>query len=419
MKKMSFSQSVRFDKFDKLPLMFTLRHQSTQSLSTTIIRKPSTQSSSTTIIRTPTLSITKNVIDVNIQNYFKNSKFKTHIAVYDTWPDTNNAEKEVLYRIVHACNMISVGVIVINNAGTIIHLNNSPINNPNLKMLTDIHLNQIPKEYISFVLSLHYTSPKTTLHYTLHALWNPFNFIVDPAHIQNLKTFDGYLSCYSDPIDNQINKYASSKIVGKLNHTLSYPILNVSDFRNDITCFYIGINWEQLSNTFPSRQLVLDLLKKLDNNVYIYGPRMVSNVNVWKNWNQYKGEIPFDGVSIINVIKKCGACLVLSSPSHVKFEISSNRLFEGLAAGVPLICDNHPFIKKWFGDNVFYIDINDPTCHEQVLRHIAFIKDPNNTNVVIHKLQECRNVFLTNFMMHHQLETIINHVKHLQLYLQL
>jgi len=401
MEKLKFSYSGRFDKLTTP--MFTMMRQ-----------PPTQRQSSTAIIRTPTLSITKNVIDANIQTYFKNSKFKTHIAVYDTWPDINNAEKEILFRIVHACNMISVGVIVINNAGTIINLNNSPSNNPNLKMLTNLHLNQIPKEYISFVLSLHYDSPKTTLHYTLHALWNPLNFMVDPTHIKNLKSFDGYLSCYSDPIDNAI-KCVRANIVGNLNHTLSCPILNVSDFRNDITCFYIGINWEQLNKMVPSRKLVLDLLKKLGNDVCIYGPRMISNVNVWKNWNQYKGEIPFDGVSIVNVIKHCGACLVLSSPSHLQFEISSNRLFEGLAAGVPLICDNHPFIKKWFGDNVFYIDTNDPTCHEQVFRHLAFIKDPSNAEVVIHKLQECRNVFLTNFMMHHQLETIINNVKQLQL----
>jgi glycosyltransferase involved in cell wall biosynthesis len=405
MEKIKFSYSA--GRFDKLTPMFTMIRQPPR------LKQPQRQPS-TAIIRTPTLSITKNVIDTNIQPYFKKSKFKTHIAVYDTWPDMNNAEKEVLFRIVHACNMISVGVIVINNAGIIIDLKNSPSNNPNLKMLTNIHLNHIPKEYISFVLSLHFVSPKTTLHYTLHALWNPLNFMDDPTHIQNLKSFDGYLSCYSKPVDNAI-KYARANIVGNLNHTLSYPILNVSDFRNDITCFYIGINWEQLNSAGPSRKLVLDLLKNLGNDVCIYGPRMISNVNVWQNWNQYKGEIPFDGVSIVNVIKRCGACLVLSSPSHVQFEISSNRLFEGLAAGVPLICDNHPFIKKWFGDNVFYIDTNDSTCHEQVLRHIAFIKDPNNTEVVIHKLQECRNVFLTNFMLHHQLETIINNVKQLQL----
>jgi glycosyltransferase involved in cell wall biosynthesis len=405
MEELKFSYSA--GRFDKLTPMFTMIRQPPRL-------KQQQRQPSTAIIRTPTLSIIKNVIDANIKSYFKKSKFKTHIAVYDTWPDINNAEKEVLFRIVHACNMISVGVIVINNAGIIIDLKNSPSNNPNLKMLTNIHLNQIPKEYISFVLSLHFVSPKTTLHYTLHALWNPLNFMDDPTHIKNLKSFDGYLSCYSRPVDNAI-KYAKADIVGNLNHTLSHPILNVSDFRKDITCFYIGINWEQLNSTIPSRKLVLDLLKNLGNDVCIYGPRMISNVNVWQNWNQYKGEIPFDGVSIVNVIKRCGACLVLSSPSHVKFEISSNRLFEGLAAGVPLICDNHPFIKKWFGDNVFYIDTNDSTCHEQVLRHIAFIKDPNNTEVVIHKLQECRNVFLTNFMLHHQLETIINNVKQLQL----
>ena len=345
-----------------------------------------------------------------IDAYFKNSTFKIHIGLYDTWPTVNNAEKEMLFRIINACNVISVGVIVISNDGSITGMSN--INDDNFKRLKNVNLKAIPTKYISFVLSLHYESPKTTPHQTLHALWNPLNYMNDPHHIENFKTFDGYLSCHSNPIDNFKNAMTNKPIVGYLNHTLSMPMHDISIASNELTCFYAGINWEKVNISHKSfRQNVLYLLKKLelDNLVSIYGPTKFLNVNVWEGFTSYKGEIPFDGISVIHEIKKCGICLVLSSASHVKYEIASTRLFEGLAAGVPLICDNNPFIQTWFGNNVFYIDMNNPNCYKQAKEHIEFIK--NNNDIVIEKLKQCRTIFLTNFLMHQQILSILNNLK--------
>ena len=342
-----------------------------------------------------------------IEKYFKNSKFKTHIGVYDPWPNINNAEKEILFRILHACNIISVGVIVITNDGTITDLSN--ISDNNFTMLKKLNLNQVPKKYIKFVLSMHYASPKTTHHMTLHALWNPLNFM-NNHDVHNLNSFDGYLSCQSQLIDNFKNSITNKPMIGILNHTLSLPLHNVLCNFDNLKCFYVGINWERLNTNQqpPFRQNVLNLLKKLEPFaiVSIYGPKLFSNVDVWEGFTSYKHEIPFDGISTINEIKKCGACLVLSSSSHIEFEIASNRLFEGLAAGVPLICDNNPFVKKWFGDNVFYIDINDENCYKQVIEHVEFIK--NNNEIVIEMLKRCRHIFLNNFLMHEQLKKILN-----------
>ena len=360
--------------------------------------------------------VTPRIIEISspqldaVETYFKHSTFKLHIGLYDTWPTINNAEKEILFRILHACNLISVGVFVITNDGTITGFSN--ISDNNFVRLKNSNLNHVPKKYISFVLSLHYDSPKTTHHRTLHALWNPLNYMNEPHHVQNFKSFDGYLSCYSNPIDNFKNSITNAPIIGHLNHTLSHPMHDVStEFNDDLTCFYAGINWEKVNTSYKSlRQNVLQLLKnlELDKLVSIYGPTQLLNVNVWEGFASYKGEIPFDGISMIHVIKKCGICLVLSSVSHIKYEIVSTRLFEGLAAGVPLICDNNSFINKWFGNNVFYIDLNDPNCDAQVKKHIEFIK--NNNDIVIEKLKQCREIFLTNFLMHEQIKTILNRV---------
>ena len=311
-----------------------------------------------------------------------------------------------MFRIFHACNLISVGVIAITNDGTITGVSN--ILDNNFTRLKNLNLNQVSKKHIKFVLSLHYDSPKTTHHATFHALWNPLNYMNEPHHINNFKTFDGYLSCHSQSIDSFKNSITSKPIVGHLNHSLSMPIHDVSKTFDDLTCFYTGINWERLNKSHKSfRQNVLNLLKKLEpfKIVSIYGPKLFLDVNVWEGFMSYRGEIPFDGISTINEIKKCGACLVLSSISHIQVGIASNRLFEGLAAGVPLICDNNPFIKKWFGDNVFYVDMNDENCHEQVIECIQFIK--TNNDIVIEKLKRCREIFLTNFLMHEQLKQIL------------
>jgi spore maturation protein CgeB len=292
------------------------------------------------------------------------------------------------------------------NDGTITGVSN--ILDNNFARLKNLNLNQVPKKYIKFVLSMHYDSPKTTHHTTFHALWNPSNYMNELQHIHNFKSFDGYLSCYSDSIDSFKHSITNKPIVGVLNHTLSMPMYDVSDTFDNLTCFYAGINWERLNKAHKSfRQNVLQLLKRLEpfKIVSIYGPKLFLDVDVWEGFTSYKCEIPFDGISTINEIKKCGACLVLSSISHIQFGIASNRLFEGLAAGVPIICDDNPFIKKWFGDNVFYVDMNDDNCHKQVVECIEFIK--NNKEIVIEKLKQCRVIFLTNFLMHEQLKKIL------------
>ena len=77
-------------------------------------------------------------------------------------------------------------------------------------------------------------------------------------------------------------------------------------------------------------------------------------MRVWKGFSAYKGEIPFDGLSLGKVMQKYGAVLALSSPAHLKSQTSSGRVFEGFAAGVPVISDNNSHVRKLFGDLAYY-----------------------------------------------------------------
>jgi glycosyltransferase involved in cell wall biosynthesis len=194
--------------------------------------------------------------------------------------------------------------------------------------------------------------------------------------------------------------------LGYLNTTLSGPILDT--FNENYKCFYVGTNWELVYDYLTyNRQIVVDLIKKMDNLdiISIYGPK-----KAWKDVKSYVGEIDFDGTSIVYEIKKCGICLVLSSHHHIEDSVCSNRLFEGLAAGVPIISDKNPFIYMWFGDNIFYIDNSSPDVSvKQIQEYINYIKNyPDETR---EKIQNCRKIFCDNFLMDKQLSQIVENVK--------
>jgi len=329
-----------------------------------------------------------------INNYFNNTKYKTHIVIYDTYPNINNAEKEVIIRFKHTCEKLQIGFLTITNDNII--NNEHPLKN--------INIINIPKNYIDCIISLHFESPKSTQHYTLMALWNPLNFHKD-TDLNNVCSVDGYISCYSKSVDDFFISKCNKPVIGYINHTLSEPILDLSININK--CFYIGLNWEKLNTLTPERTKILNILKKLEvyNLISIYGPKKIGDIELWKGYRSYIGEIPFDGTSVIYEIKKCGICLVFSSDSHINAGISSNRLFEGLAAGVPLICDKNPFILKWFEDNVFYIDTTQSNCAEQIINHIKYIRE--NPSVVLKKMENCRKIFTDNFLLDKQLSLLL------------
>ena len=335
-----------------------------------------------------------------ISSYFSKNTYQKYIALYDTWPDINNAEKECLFRFKKACEKINVGFFTITNDGII--NNKCPLKN--------IHINNIPRNKLSCIISLHFSSPKNTKHYTLMALWNPIAFHKNKNDIYNVCLSDGFISCHSDKVDNYFTSIRKKPIIGYLNHSLSDPILELS-INSSLKCFYIGINWEKCNSSLtPERKNILNILNKLENLnlLSIYGPKIFQGVEVWKGYKSYKCEIPFDGISVIHEIRRCGICLVFSSDSHINSQICSMRLFEGLAAGVPLICDNHPFIQKWFGDNVFYVNKGDNNCVDEIVKYIGYIK--NNPDIILKKMENCRKIFLDNFLLDNQLSILLTQI---------
>ena len=266
---------------------------------------------------------------------------------------------------------------------------------------------------VDFVINLHFGSAKSTSHLSYGALWNPWSyyFMWDfKRSFANQISNDFLISCGSNKIDQKFTSAGLPIIIEpKLNHTVA-EIYAEPDLRSDRKLFYIGINWEKNSRTHGRHH---KLLKELDRRgiIEIYGPKKVGDVKPWQGFKGYKGELPFDGKSVLETASKLGVALVLSSKEHEEDQIMSNRLFEGVASGAAIIGDNNSFLQKNFGSSVWQIDSNRSFEYqaEEISQTLDVINaNPTNTRERILKSQE---ILKSNFNLAKQIQNIANHAK--------
>ena len=350
--------------------------------------------------------IKKNIMKKKVSEYFNNSSFIHTFIFIDSFPELKNAESELLLRIAIYCNEYNIDFIKIDKTGIV--LSGHP--------LTGTNINIFPVNNKITVIGLHHDSKKISNHTSILTLWNPVPFMV-PC-FKNIIGFDGYLSAYSPIIDQFIYSVTSdNRMYGHLTTSLPLSIVSpINKINKNPKLFYVGTNWQNTDRDTnfqkDTRGSVINLLNKLDNMniVNIFGPTKFGNIIPWKGFKSYKGEIQFDGISVIKKIQETGICLVLSTQQHIRNEICSMRIFEGIAAGVPIICDKNPFFETWFGDNVFYLEGNTP--EEQSLsiqQHIEYIE--SNHDIVYEKIKNCRETFYQHFSFDMQFSTIINNIR--------
>lgn len=307
-------------------------------------------------------------------------------------------EIEQLKRAEIACLAIQVGFIVASNDGTIRH----PMKFAGRNIST---MNSMSVICCIAFQSAHAITK--TSHCTLMTLWKE-NY--NESSI--IEKVDGFLSGGSDIIDAYMfEKAPQNPIVGRLHPTLYFPPIDLTF--GEYVCFYCGIDWYALPNKGGiKRPNVLNVLNMLDKLgvLSIYEPEMPHKFKVWTEYRSYKGKLKFDGYSIIQEIRKCGICLALVSDEDVRSGIIPARFFEGLAAGVPIITNTNPIISRWFGDNVFYIDVTSvDRIAQQVLDHIAYFK--NHSTETLLKMQNCRSIYLERFALDVQLKDLIDTIK--------
>lgn len=313
-------------------------------------------------------------------------------AIVKLWPEIKTAEDECIARLKCAAKNLGLECLEILADGRLLE-------NPE---------RVISKSDVDFVLHLHYDTPKLYDAFSFVALWNPMQFYHEWGYARtsrNLLSHDDFVSCSSPAADDHVNRLIRN------NSTHLPPLFNLYHSIADIVhaptlgdckLFYAGINWDALRGGVSRHQ---ELLKRLDStgNLRIYGPTLFQGVRVWKGYQSYVKEIPFDGVSMLDEISKAGIALVLSSQAHKDSELMSNRLFESVAAGAMVICDENNFAKKYFGDTLLYIDtrVTVDEIYENINQHLDWIKThPEEALVMIEKAQK---IFKDKFCLNHSL----------------
>ena len=279
-------------------------------------------------------------------------------AVVKLWPEIKTAEDECVARLKIAATALGIECVEINANGGFLSA-------PQVR---------VSKDNVDFVIHLHYDTPKCYDAFSFVALWNPLKFYHEWGYSRcsrNLTTHDDFISCSSDAADDHVARMVRTTSTHLPKHFHLYhstaDVIHPPSL-GDGKLFYAGINWDVITGGKSRHQ---EVLKRLDKTGFlrIYGPKIFQGVRVWAGYQSYVREVPFDGVSMIDEISKAGVALVLSSQAHKDSALMSNRLFESVAAGALVICDENTFAKKFFGDSLLYIDSRSPV--EQIFVDIS------------------------------------------------
>jgi hypothetical protein len=275
-----------------------------------------------------------------------------------------------------------------------------------------LNLAKIEKD-ADLVLDIHYEYPKFLKPKSIGAMWTPTSFMKEwdfPYVWENQLSHDQLIHTQSDLTVELLKQYRPDEEFGILNHSLPSSWLHwVSQGpRNQSPrAFYAGINWSKLSGR-PGRHH--EFFKHLDKKgvLDLYGPKKVSHVVPWKGFDSYRGEIPFDGKSLLLKARESGISLVLSAQQHLNEGMISSRLFEGLFAGNAIISDRHPFIERYLGNNAYYLDFDkgDEYAARQLEEYVEDLRQ--NSQKLLELQQISHELFLDQFDLTEQLRNLLH-----------
>lgn len=316
-------------------------------------------------------------------------------AVIKLWPELKTAEDECIARLKTAARELGVECVEVDS----------------FARTTAAPHRQLTSRDVDFVLSLHFETPKCYDIFSFVALWNPLQFYHEWGYrrfTSHLLTHDDFLSCSSPWADDHVVRCTAKdptrdQPLFRLYHSLAKPLFPPSI--GEGRAAYAGINWERVSGRRGRHDELLRLLDRHDY-IRIFGPEKFQKVEVWAGYKNYAGSLPFDGVSLLREINRAGIGLALSSEAHIQSELMSNRLFECVAAGVPTICDENPFARRFFGDSLLYIDCSLPPkkTFEQAAGRIEWIR--KNPDAAMRMVGEAQEIFRRQFSLCQCLEEI-------------
>ena len=272
------------------------------------------------------------------------------IAFFNIFGELKNAEQETLLRLEYCFKKQGHSLLIVNKDGVIISDGSDK----------GKHVEDVNVDFLFTYNTLELALMAFPDVFSVFFHWAPTGFLANFQALLLMRYFNlfDYFACtYEQDIFNRVAGIPIKEIpfIGS-----SVPLDYVVNARKqqDRKLFYVGVNFERkCEGKMRYGQLFTELDKS--DKIEIYGPEKVYGVsNLWAGFKNYKGEIPFDGHSILQKINQAGICLAINSPMHNDANGVSNRTYEAAAAGALIISDDNLFVKKYFKDSVFYLDKN-------------------------------------------------------------
>jgi phosphoglycerol transferase len=259
------------------------------------------------------------------------------------------------------------------------------------------------------VLVTHEVSSKLTQFPTLGLNWSPPVFFAgDPMRCRSVLSLDGHL-CGSRQIAQWIDDFATGR--GKraaIHDGLMLPSASDSGpagvLPPQLAIMYAGLHWD------GSRHGAI--FRGLDGRIplQLYGPP-----DAWSDRGaSYRGDLPFDGVSVMNAIRDAGIALCLHKAAHRAANCPTMRLFEAAAAGALIITDDFEFPREWFRDSVLYVDAELPAAMvvKQIVSHVEWAnRNPEAANRLAQRSNELFRRSLTLESMLRSLREFVERVR--------
>ena len=318
------------------------------------------------------------------------------IALREYWPNSASGEKETLGRIERALKNLGHNVVRV-RAG---ESDESTL---------------LQQQKPLFLLDIHFAIPAPRNVFSVGALWNPIEYYTYWGGSQSLEIqvqHDMFVAANRELAERQLRilRPDLEHPVLPLNHSVSKDSLITPAPLVSPSIFYSGIGWDRSSLEGHRNEQVLRFFEN-KSMLRLFGPeKLADGTRPWADFKtSYRGEIPFDGVSIFKEINSCAFYLSLSSESHRRNHISSNRLFEAIAGGALPIVDsdiNHPFKQ----DNVVTFDRSIPIddalekLHAEV---VGIIADPHER---VRRVQELQEELKGSYTFERQLEALVDYV---------
>jgi hypothetical protein len=282
-----------------------------------------------------------------------------------------------------------------------------PLNSRNYTFNTNIHADNLSLDFVfSHDTAFNPEKPVPNIYSTFFH-WSPNGFL----HPCNFSDYFEFMYKYDDVAGSYESDKIQQDCYNLLNYKPSFFKITSSvprDFAlkpqkyNARRLFYIGISATRYKG-------LIEYLNK-NNMINIYGPKKnpFSGLTEWGQSVSYRGECPFDGRSAIKFINESGICLALNSPVHNSYDTVSNRLYEAAAGGAVIISDDNKYVRKYFRDSVFYVDItkSEDELVDDIKEIINVIQ--KKTDLAYEMANAAHEIFLKELVLDDQIDKLID-----------